>query len=80
MGHFNFYSWSVTDFLRSLLVTDLLRVKGARLDYFQPVEASAVVFLAKEARLAIVPALHDVQRYAIKVDTRAAGHGSMLAV
>ena len=79
MGHFNFYSLSVTDFLRSLLVTDLLRVKAARLDYFQPVEVSAVVFLAKEARLAIVPALHDVQRYAIKVDTRTAEHGRMLA-
>ena len=30
--------------------------------------------LAKEARLAVVAALHDVQEYPIEVNTRAAGH------
>jgi hypothetical protein len=37
-----------------------------------------VVFLRKETRLAVVPALHDVQRYAIEVNAGAAGHGRSL--
>ena len=28
--------------------------------------------------LAVVPALHDVQRYVVDVDARAAGHGETL--
>ena len=44
----------------------------------EPVQLAAVVFFSKEARFAIVPALHDVQRYAIKVDARTTGHQVML--
>ncbi|MGH8531446.1 MAG: hypothetical protein ACREV1_01660 [Gammaproteobacteria bacterium] len=33
-----------------------------------------VVFFAKEAWLAVVTALHDVQGYSIKLNTRVAGH------
>ncbi len=40
----------------------------------QPVEVGLIIFFAKEARFAVVPALHDVQRYAIKMDAGAAGH------
>jgi len=38
-----------------------------------------VVLLAKEARLAIMAALHDVQGNAIKLNALAAGDADMLA-
>jgi len=41
----------------------------------QPFQISQVVGVGKEAGLAVVPALHDVQGHAIKVDAGAAGHG-----
>jgi hypothetical protein len=41
-------------------------------------QATAVIFLGEEARLAIVTALHDMQRSSINVDARAAGHAGML--
>jgi hypothetical protein len=37
-------------------------------------EIDLIVFFAKEARFAVVPALHDVQRDTIKMDAGAAGH------
>lgn len=40
----------------------------------QPVEVDLVILFAKEARLAIMPALHDVQGNAIEMDAGAAGH------
>ena len=40
----------------------------------QPVKIGLVVFFSKEAGLSVVPALHDVQRYAIKMDAGTAGH------
>ena len=43
--------------------------------YTQPVQVTAVVVLGKEARLAIVAALHDVQWNTIEMDTGSAGHG-----
>lgn len=46
--------------------------------FAQPVQIGGVVFLGKEARLAIVPALYDVQWNAIKMDAGAAGYGRML--
>ena len=42
-------------------------------------QVTAVIFFAKEARLTVVPALHDVERYAIKVDSGAAGHDRRLS-
>jgi hypothetical protein len=42
--------------------------------FAQPVEVSLVVFLTKEAEFTIVSALDNVQGYAIKVNTGAAGH------
>ena len=39
-----------------------------------------VVGVGKEARLAVVPALHDMQGHAIKVNAGAAGHDRMLTV
>jgi hypothetical protein len=36
---------------------------------FQPMQIAEVIFFAKEARLAIVAALHDVQGYSIQMDT-----------
>jgi hypothetical protein len=42
------------------------------------VQAAAVVLFTKEAGFAVVPALHNVQRYTIKVDAGAAGHEGML--
>jgi hypothetical protein len=47
--------------------------------FAQPVEVAAVIFLAEEARFAIVAALHDVQRDTVKMDARAAGHVRTLA-
>ena len=43
--------------------------------FLQPMQIALVIRLAKEARLAIVAALHDMQGQAIKVNSRAAGHG-----
>jgi hypothetical protein len=43
------------------------------------VQVAAVVLFTKEAGFAVVPALHDVQRHAIKVNAGAAGHEGMLA-
>ena len=43
------------------------------------VQVTAVVFLAEEAGLAIVAALHDVQRHAIEVNAWATGQVRMLA-
>ncbi len=54
-------------------------VKGASFPlqgYTQPVQRGLVVFFAEEAGFAVVPALHDMQRDAIKMDARAAGHGA----
>ena len=42
----------------------------------QPVEVGLVVFFAKEAGFAVVPALHNVQGNAIKMDAGAAGHNA----
>jgi hypothetical protein len=42
------------------------------------VQVAAVVLFTKEAGFAVVPALHNVQRYTIKVDAGAAGHEGML--
>ena len=39
---------------------------------------TSVVFLAKEADLTIVPALHEVQRNAVEWDAGATGHLRML--
>jgi hypothetical protein len=44
----------------------------------QSMQVAAVIFFGKETRLAIVTTLHDVERNAIEVDPRAAGHSSML--
>ena len=44
----------------------------------QPVEAGLIILFAKEARFAVVPALHDVQRYAIKMDAGAAEHAAII--
>jgi hypothetical protein len=43
------------------------------------VKIAVVVVFAEETWLTVVPALHDVQRNAIKVDAGAAGHERMLA-
>lgn len=43
-----------------------------------PVQVPAVVFLAEDARLAIMAALYDVKRQAIEIDTRSAGHARIL--
>jgi hypothetical protein len=48
-----------------------------RLTY--PVQVPEVVLFAEEEGFAVVPALHDVQRHAIKVNAGAAGHECMLA-
>lgn len=45
----------------------------------QPVKVGPVIFFGEEAGLTVVSALHDVQRYAIKVDARATGHVGFLA-
>ena len=42
-------------------------------------QVAVVVILAEEARLTIVPALQDVEWYAIEVNAGAAGHEGMLA-
>ena len=47
--------------------------------FAQPVEVCLIIFFAKEARLAVVPALHDVQRYAIKMDAGRRGIGTIIA-
>jgi hypothetical protein len=38
-----------------------------------------IILFAEEARFAVVPALHDVQRYAIEMDAGAAGHATIIA-
>ncbi len=38
-----------------------------------------MIFFTKEARLEVVPALHDVQRYAIKMNAGAARHWTVIA-
>lgn len=43
--------------------------------FTQPVEIGLVVFFGKETGLAVVAALDDVKRNAIKMDAGAAGHG-----
>jgi len=47
--------------------------------FAQPVEVGLIIFFAKEARFAVVPALHDVQRHTVKMDARAAGHVGIIA-
>lgn len=42
--------------------------------FVQPVQVSVIVFIAKETRFAIVSPLHDVQGYAIKMNTGTTGH------
>jgi len=52
-------------------------VKGASLlpqGLTEPVEISVIVFFSKEAGLAVVPTLHDMQGYAIEVNAGATGH------
>ena len=44
----------------------------------EPVAVGVVVLLGEKAGLAIVAALHDVQRHAIEVDAGAAGHAVTL--
>lgn len=39
----------------------------------QPMQVALIILFAEKAGLAIVTTLHDVQRQAIKVNTRAAG-------
>jgi hypothetical protein len=41
----------------------------------QPFQIGQVIGDGKEAGLAVVPALHDVQGHAIYVDAGSAGHG-----
>jgi hypothetical protein len=51
-------------------------MQGATLLYqglAEPVQVSMVVLFRKEAGLAVMAALHDVQRDAVQVDARAAG-------
>ena len=43
--------------------------------FAQPVQVAGVVVLAKEARLAVVPAQDDVERDTIELNAGAAGHG-----
>jgi hypothetical protein len=45
----------------------------------QPVEVGPIILFAEEARFAVVPALYDVHRYAIKMDARAPGHAAIMA-
>ena len=47
--------------------------------FSQPMQVSVVVFLCKKAGLAVVAALHDVQRHVVEVGARAARHGARLA-
>jgi hypothetical protein len=42
--------------------------------FAQPVQVGVIVLFGKEAGLAVVTALHDVQRDSINVDAGAAGH------
>jgi len=46
----------------------------------QPVQVTQVIVFAEKTRFAVVAALHDVQRYAVEVDARAAGHAGMLVL
>jgi hypothetical protein len=55
------------------------RALGLAQRFSQPMQVAAVVFLAEKARLAVVAALHDVERNSIKLDTRTSGHEIMLA-
>ncbi|MGH8491444.1 MAG: hypothetical protein ACREXS_21940 [Gammaproteobacteria bacterium] len=41
-------------------------------------QVGTVVLYAKEAGLAVVAALHDVQGYSIEANTRTAGHASSI--
>lgn len=41
----------------------------------QPLQIGLVVRFGEETRLPVVPTLHDVQGYAVKVNAGAAGHG-----
>ena len=47
--------------------------------FVQPVQIGMVVFFAEEAGFAVVTALHDVQRYAIKVNPGTTGHNQTIA-
>jgi hypothetical protein len=42
-------------------------------------QVAGVVSLTEKTRLAVVAALHDVERNSIKLDARASGHEIMLA-
>jgi hypothetical protein len=44
----------------------------------QPMQIALIIFLSEEAWFTIMPALHDMQRNVIEMDTRAAGHGETL--
>ena len=46
--------------------------------FTQPVQVGVVVLFREEARLAIVAALHDMQRYAIDMDAGSARHALTL--
>lgn len=57
-------------------------MQGATLfcQYFaEPMQISVIVLFREETRLTIMPALHDVQRDIIQMDTWPAGHMPMLA-
>jgi hypothetical protein len=56
------------------------RALGLAERFPQPMQVVAVILLAEETGLAIVAALHNVQRNAIEMDTGAAGHGRTLAL
>jgi hypothetical protein len=45
----------------------------------QPVKIGLIVFFAKEAGFAVMPALDDVERDIVEVDAGAAGHEAILA-
>ena len=46
--------------------------------FVQPVQVGVVVLFGEEAGLAVVAALHDVQRDCVYEDAGAAGHGRTL--
>ena len=45
----------------------------------QPVQVAGIVLFAKEARLAIVAALDNVQRYTVKLDAGTSWHVGKIA-
>jgi hypothetical protein len=55
------------------------RTTGSDQRLTQPLEITVVIILRKEARLAVMAALHNVQRYVGKVDAGAARHRDILS-